>query len=137
MKVALNNNIWEYSFANDNVIDGEIENIEKAFEFKNIYFSEKPPIEIKLFVSQFSDGAEIVTFIDFGTFLHILDSDSLFNPDFKRISSTISPNFKLWLNSEAEKFVSGRFHEIDSISIPKIARVTRRNNNRLSIENLL
>lgn len=136
MKVALNNNIWEYSFANDNVIDGEIENIEKAFEFKNISFSEKPPIEIKLFVSAFSDGAEIVTFIDFGTFLHIIDSDSLFNPDFKRISSTISPNFKLWLNSEAEKFVSGRFHEIDSISIPKIARVTRRNNNRLSIENL-
>ncbi len=136
MKVALNNNIWEYSFANDNVIDGEIENIEKAFEFKNISFSAKPPIEIKLFVSTFSDGAEIVTFIDFGTFLHIIDSDSLFNPDFKRISSTISPNFKLWLNSEAEKFVSGRFHEIDSISIPKIARVTRRNNNRLSIENL-
>lgn len=118
MKVALNNNIWEYSFANDNVIDGEIENIEKAFEFKNISFTEKPPIEIKLFVSKFSDGAEIVTFIDFGTFLHIVDSDSLFNPDFKRISSTISPNFKLWLNSEAEKFVSGRFHEIDSISIP-------------------
>ena len=136
MKVALNNNIWEYSFANDNVIDGEIENIVKAFEFKNISFSEKPPIEIKLFVSEFSDGAEIVTFIDFGTFLHIIDSKSLFNPDFKRISSTISPNFKLWLNSEAEKFVSGRFHEIDSISIPKIARVTRRNNNRLSIENL-
>jgi hypothetical protein len=60
MKVALNNNIWEYSFANDNVIDGEIENIEKAFEFKNISFSAKPPIEIKLFVSTFSDGAEIV-----------------------------------------------------------------------------
>jgi hypothetical protein len=136
MKIALNNNIWEYCFANDNAIDGKIENIVKAFEFKNISLFEKPPIELKLFVSEFSDGTEIVTFIDFGTFLNIIDSESLFNPEFQRISSTVSPNFKLWLNSEAEKFVSGRFHEIDSINIPKIARVTLRNNNRLSIENL-
>jgi hypothetical protein len=134
IKVALNNNIWEYSFSSENVIEGDIDNLEIAFDFKKIAYQDKPPIELKLFVSKFHESSEIVTFIDFGTFLNIRESDSLFNQEFKRIASTISPNFKLWLNSESEKFVAGRFNEIDTIKIPRIALVRSRSNNRISIE---
>jgi hypothetical protein len=134
MKVALNNNIWEYSFSSENVIEGDIDNLEVAFDFKNFSFGDKPPIELKLFVSNFQKSSDIVTFIDFGTFLNIRESNLLFDPNFTRIASTISPNFKLWLNSESEKFVSGRFDKIDTINIPKIARVSVRSNNRISIE---
>jgi hypothetical protein len=136
MKVALNNNIWEYSFNSENVIEGEIDDIEKAFVFKKINFEDKPPIELKLFVSKFLDGPEIITYVDFGTFLNIKESKLLFNPDFKRVASTISPNFKLWLNSEAEKFVSGRFKEINSISIPGIAKIHQNSKKRISIEKI-